>query len=1425
MKKTYTQKLFAIILLFSLMCSYKAFGINFKKLTTEDGLSSSKINCIHQDKLGFIWVGTYYGLNRYDAYEFKTFLASSENRNSISNNIVLCIEEARDSNLWIGTQQGLCSYNLKKDCITRYYNKNIRVDANYYQRVNDLSFDKEGFLWLARSNRLDKFDVSSKQFLASYQLDAFNATLDNVEINCLYPDGDKIWIGSNLGLYYFNSITNEFSFVENSHHIKDVSDIYADSKSNIWIGTLNSGLYCLPNKSIDNSINYSIKSGHLSYNRVSGIEEGDDGNIYIAMASAGLYIYNVKLEEFSLYQPNIYDEKSLSTRSLSCIHKGDDGIMWLGTLKSGVNYIDNKEKRFDHYKVNFKEDGLLNNNVRALFEDRDGVIWVGTKEGGCLSSFNKKAGTFTHYKASAHTSGALNSEYISVINQLNDDLLLVGTLGGGLNILDKRTNRFRQCPILDDQSIQARCITDIYVENDKVWVATQQNLYSFDTSNYSFKRIEGYCFVTSIKKANNNKLWLGTANNGIYLYNIESGKHKQFVNRNNGPLQITSNKVNDICIDNTGNTWVATAAGLSKFNVRSQSFTFYTQKDGLPGNNVCKILVDGDNKLWLSTDNGISCYNQLKNSFKSYHKTDGLQNNDFADYVGCKTRDGELLFGGSNGFNLFHPNNIVDNTLVPKVVVNDLLLYNESVEVGAQDGILEKHISLVDKIYLNYEHNVITIGFTALNYSSSEKNQYAYKLDGFDKEWVYCKTKRYANYTNLPPGDYTFKVKASNNDGVWNEHGTSFKIEVHPPFWATWWFRFLVMLFLFTLLYIIYKQRLKLLKQQTTLLENTVRERTIKLEIANNDLESIRFELENKNRILSHKKKTLEAQRNQILEQKQTLSNQNKELILQRNELEKLNSKIESINQTKLQFFTNVSHEFRTPLTLLLVPLQKLLSLKGNVAISDYHLLFQMMRKNGNRLLHLVNRLIDFRRLEQGQLDLNLEMINVVPFFRGILNIFETIAVQQRIRLIFTCDVDELYIPIDAEKMEIVIYNLLSNSFKFTKEGGEIELSIDTHNDYLFISVKDTGIGIEADKIQYIFDRFMQIDNSESHVFHGSGIGLALTNEMVQLHKGKLTVKSELGVGSIFTIQLSALTDSKHLQKKDKAYTLSESINERVNILSNKLNSKGEEKKVVEIIDGDDQRPLVLIVDDNKDIRTLLIAELQWKYRTIQANDGEQGLLMAQKYNPDLIISDVIMPNMDGVEFCKHIKTNIETSHIPVILLTAYSSDHNHIDGLKIGADTYLEKPFNIDVLIATVANLISSRSNLKAIFTNSMSLDPKEIAVTNADEVFLSKLLEVLEAEMSNSQFSVSKLSDYMGISEGHIYKKILSLTNLNPSNFIREFRLKRAAQLLASNNLRVVEVQFMVGYESKSAFSSAFKKKYKVSPSQYANKYAKCV
>ncbi len=1320
-------------------------------LTSNEGLSSNRINCIFEDSEGFMWFGSEDGLNLYDGVGIRIFKFDPQDSSSLCNNAVYSITgDPESSDIWIGTRKGLCRFSKSTYTFqTMFLGGNLNEISEHI--IYDLEFDREHRLWIASSYGLYTYTPDDSVLTRYLRDPGKKGSLASNAVEQVFIDTDAtVYLCTRSGVNRYERETNDFTLLFPEDSLRSVKQIFRDSNNDYWICTDNMGVFRTRFGKDPVLEKGFFQHARLQHNeRIHSITEDDRNNLILVARDKGLFLYNRDNGALSFYEPDVFDPNSLNSKALISSYKSSSGIIWLGTFSSGINYIDYNRKPFLHYKVNYKESGVFNNNIRALFQDASGRIWVGTKEGGGLSRFDPLEGTFVNYKVNPADPNSISSDYVLSIGELDESTLILGTLGEGLDLFDKRRGSFRNLHIRmgEREDPSDNRIYAVFRDNkDTIWVASLNNLFHFDPVKRSFTLVDEVKSVKCFAQQPGGGLWFGTKYNGLICY--ENGNFSDYSSGDKGTT-LSAEEITALRFANDSILYIGTTYGLNSLNLRSGVFASWFEKDGLSGNRICGIETDDQGNIWCSTTNGLSRFSPETGTFKNYYLADGLQGNEFEMYVSVKTRDGKLLFGGSNGFNLFDPSQIKDNLHVPKVQFTDFKIANRSVLINGENSPLNKHINQTDRIVLKYSQSDFTVEYVALNFTSPEKNQYRYMLDGYDEDWVPAGTNRFATYTNLGPGDYTFRVVAANNDNIWNERGRSLAITILPPPWKTIWAYLVYLVLIAFIVLSLYYFIVKRIEQQSLLkLERAEREKT------------------------------------------------------------------EQLNQMKLRFFTNISHEFRTPLTLISSPLGKLID-NPDMKPVEQRYLFQTMNKNVKRLLRLIKQLMDFRKMENQQMLVKIREGNLAAFIHDIIEGFSEYSAHKKIAIrldILEQSGDSQWF--DHNIIDSVIFNLLSNAVKFSPEKSDIIVELSLTPKSALIRIIDHGVGIPPEKIDRIFERFYS-DGHGMDEFSGSGIGLSFSKSLINLHKGEIAVESIPGKQTVFTLNIPVDKDSYNPEE------LAESTEFVVKPDILPVKTEDEPAQDTEQVFNAEARKntIIMIVEDNEELRRFLANHFN-RFRIIEAADGEEACSKAARHVPDLVISDVMMPNMNGIELCQALKSSFVTSHIPIILLTAKTATEYKIEGYSCGADAYVEKPFDIELLEAQVQNLLKQRERLRRKFSGQLDPGTREIPESEFDREFFAKALELVQSRLSDVDFAVDALSSELNMSRSQLFRKFKSLADISPSDFIRNERIRTAKKLLEEGRLNINEISIQTGFSSPSHFIASFKKLMGCTPKEFINR-----
>ena len=1352
----FSKSMNVVFLLFCslfLLITSKTFGIevvnnlNFDFYSQEHGLSNNQIHAILQDKKGWMWFGTSQGVCRFDGYHFTVFKNDPEDSTSLKGNLVRAIFEDRKGQLWIGTENGgLNKFNREKENFQHYFYHDdhaVLKDAS----VTSIHEDVSGNLWVGTETNLYRIENENKLTeLKPSNLSGFSGYFRILRSD---PSG-RIWIGTNNGLFIYNPKNNQAEKVIlplSTSTNEEIWEISFDDDGTVWVGTYANGMYTVNPVSLE-ARHIIIDPDNERSNTVRSIAKDRNGKYWIG-TRGGLYIYEKNKGVTAFYYHEEREPKSLVNNSIQCIVHDLKGDVWIGT-RNGINFLIEERQNILGFKSMPGDDRYLNSSeIYTFWIDSKGDIWAGTESGG-INILNRKSGRFRYLVPQKGNPNSLSRNCIKALLDDGKNNLWIGTFLGGIDVLDLKTGNFkhfRNDPTDPTSLSDNRVWSFLRDSNNDIWIGTSNGLDKFDPKTGTFihfRNLVNGQQVNWIAEDSDHCLWISA--DELVIYNP---KNQNVIRVNESTRCMLQ--------DSKKRFWLTTAnQGIALYSKEKGVVKYYSEKNGLANNQTLAILEDNEHFLWISTTNGLSKFDPEKERFHNYSMSNGFQNNQFTYGAALKTKEGELLFGGISGFNIFNPTKIKSGNYFAPIVLTDFKIFNKSIRVGnRKSDVLTKCISETEQLKLKYDQNSITLEFTSFDYANSLGIQFSYYMEGFDKDWNEPSENRSATYTNLDPGEYTFRVKTVSIDRQESNSGPELKIIVLPPYWQTWWFRMLIFITIFGLFYLL-----------------------------------VSFLL-NKEKLKS-------------------------DLVFERIRAKKLHE----LDMMKLRFYTNISHEIRTPLTLILGPLEKMR--KNTIPESEIKGHVELMYRNATQLHQLINQLLDFRKLETGNLKLVLSRGDLVSYISGIVSSFDKFAEEKEIELKFNSLKKEIITNFDADKVSKIMNNLLSNAFKFTGKGGKISVNMSlifdsdeeesvgnsTEKRMIEISVKDNGIGIADSNLEKIFNRFFQVGEGGTQA--GTGIGLALTKELVKLHNGKIFVMSKTGKGSKFTVQLP-FGELPHAEIPELVHSSDSNENEQV-------------VAVVEEHIGEHYtagQKIMLLIDDNSDVRYFIKSHFSASYEVLEAENGLEGWNMALKTIPDIIISDVMMPDMDGFEFCRKIRKDERTSHIPILLLTALGSREHELEGLSYGADDYITKPFDLIILQTKVENIISVRQSLKQKYAGEMLLQPRNIKLSSPDERFLQKAIEVVENNISDPDLDIERFASEIGVSRMQLYRKLNALTEMTVKEFVRNIRLKRAAQMLVQKKLNVSEVAYAVGFKDLSHFRKCFRQEFGMSSSEYIEKH----
>ncbi|WP_027126162.1 hybrid sensor histidine kinase/response regulator transcription factor [Gelidibacter mesophilus] len=1329
-----------IFILFLFIC-HVLFGfqinqnITLSSLNLEQGLTQNYITCTIQDSEGFMWIGTRNGLYKYDGYNFIQIPLVNK---YYGYNEIRTLYQDKENNIWIGTNNGPVLYNFHSGEISS--NPIPKITKGKF--ITSFFSDDANIIYMGTTDGdLIRYQKDPDE-IRRYNLPNYSSISSIIPLN-----EHELLISYKFGGVLTFHLKNEEFFIPNT--LKELSGISINKMT-----LLNSGTVVL---ATDNGIYFWRTAGNLlkiqkqnslrnskSLNSVISIFEMDHQKIWFGTDGYGLFEYDILTGE--LYDVEFGDDITLS--AVTSIYKSEDQSLWIGTVNQGLKLSNPHKSHFNHWTYEKgNATGLSSNSVLGISEINNGGI-VLALDGGGMNLYNPKSKQFNFYFE--------ESENLKINNAVHFDKekrLWLGTLNHGSQTLKLNDHKTLKSLDISSPNRLNHATIKCFLEDKegKIWIGSaNKGIYIFNSKSNKISEFKPEHYINSLQissiyQTNDAIIWIASYS-GLYAYNPIDDTIVEKLDTND----LSMRQLTSIIESDENNLWVASKNGLYHLKRDEDKTTLYTTKNGLSSNVVNSLLLESSSHLWMGTDRGLSQLAIETREFRNFGKEDGIVGLEFNEAAALKSSNGILYFGNTHGVYYFKPDEIKINPIPPKIIITEFDLYDrKKVE---HTSVIPHPINQLDEIKLKHDQNFFTFHFTGINFTNAAKNEYSYRLVGVDEQWINSNKERKAPYTNIPPGDYEFQIKASNNDGLWNSHIKTIKVLVASPWWATIWVKSIFILLFTTILIFINIYILKKIKLK----------------------EAFKAERLEKN--------------NQIL-----------------------------LNEFKTKFFTNLTHELKTPLTMIISSLGKII----NATPPNYEFYNQLLsiQRNSNNLTKLINEWFDYRKIKLEKTKLNMCEKDFRKFSKDIVHTFTDLAEDKSISINFHSKNDTIPSYIDPVEMEKVISNLISNAIKYSDDNSIINIETgifnqtDTKMDLIYFTVTDNGKGILWEKQDHIFERFYDFDEDPTI---STGIGLSLSNEIVEMHHGKLEFRSTPGKGSIFSVFLPVGNDHFTTDQLKSFKTASSKALQTMKPKESFTNPDLDKNKPVEQY-GD---YTILIVEDEPEIRIFIETELSESFKVITAKNGEEGLEIAIKNSPDLILSDILMPKLSGLEFCRKIKNNISTSHIPFILLTALSDEETQINGLNYGAEDYITKPFNINTLIQKVKSILENRKIALRKYKIERTMEPKDLARSNPDKDFLEKVVQVIQHNISDSNFTIDHLVQDLGMSRTPFFKKIKSLTSLTPNEFIKTVRLRNAAELLITSDLNVSEISYEIGFLSTKHFSSLFKKQFKDTPSNYRAK-----
>lgn len=1386
MKEKIWSVLFGI--LFPILCqavvsSQSLTGL-FKTLPALNNLPSKDVQSIYQDRDGYIWISTRNGLFQYDGYSLTSYKSNLHRPDLLTNNNIFCTAEDAEHRLWIGAYNGMNVLDKRTGIIRKLDDPALTGTG-----ISSILITRDNRIWFGTERGLYEY-LSDRDSCLLYNLEKTDQVLPQTSIKSLFEDdrGD-IWIGTwDRGLFRYEQSSGRFLKYPQMNPGNSAHVVFQDHCKNIWVGTWGAGLQLLSNAYHPSKVTWttfihdSKRPESISDNLIYAIYEDVNNHTLWVGTRSGLSVLplNHELASASAFDNYYSDQadRSIASSEVASLMRDRQGILWIGMIGGGVNMVNTRKPDFSLDTLLEVKQNLKTNSVRSMLVDDEGLLWLGVSTYG-FGVKDRKTGRFTHFtQMPEFASYAGVSTVMSIMQSPTTHHIWLGVYNGGVYEYDKSApagQRVKAYNAPDTPWLASSCVYHIYEDTHRnLWFATREGISvrMADGTPLKFGSLQAGdikmedVVAMQITEGNKGDMWVASNTHGVIRLQGHgrslSGYKLLVYSSSNGKLN--GDYVNSVYKDVDGRIWAGTgSSGLSLYDEANDVFLPVHATWNLPGDAVNSIQGDVNGNLWLGTNMGLvklAVPLDLENvTFRLYTTADGLQDNIFNRGAFASTTDGELFFGGHKGYNCFYPARQKDQEFSSMAVVTNIKIFNQSwerLQVDEREKISWLSPGFTDEIKLDYQHNNFSIEFSALEYANPERNRYAYKLEGFDANWQYADaSKRFAYYNNLKPGTYTFYLKASNSNGIWNDESRKIQVIILPPPWRTWWAYSIYALLFLGLTYYAY-----------CVVRNRIRLRNA----------------------------------------------------LHLQEMEK--AKVEELNHAKLQFFTNITHELLTPLTILSASVDEMKQMAPG-----YKDQYKVMTNNINRLIRLLQQILEFRKAETGNLKLRVSEGDLAQFVQRSVDSFRPLMKKKDMQFNLLCSPQPFNAYFDPDKIDKILYNLLSNASKYNRPGGIVSVELEEGAEgFARLVVKDNGPGISQEAQKDLFKRFYEGDYRKFKTI-GTGIGLSLVRDLVLLHHGTITIESEVGQGTAFIVMFPILPASYQAEEIEVGSTIVETPNHSAD--STEISEA--ELSFVDEMDVQDEGSVaaeqlhsLLIVEDNEDLLQLMVKLLGTEYRIYTAVNGKEAIEIVEQEDINLIVSDVMMPEMDGIELCRYIKSNIDTSHIPIILLTAKNKEEDRVEAYESGADGFISKPFNLSVLHARISNLLRSRQRVIKDFKKQLVFEAKELNYTTLDEEFLQHAIDCINRHLDDAEYDQSQFLEDMHTTKSTCFRKLKSLTGLTYVSFIRNIRMKAACRIMEEKkNVRISDLAYAVGYNDARYFSSSFKKEFGMLPSEYIERF----